>query len=460
MIYLGRDSVGVGFRQIISQELSTGAPEKAVNFIDYDGTIVASFTKEEALVLDALPPNPTHEGLTAQGWNWTLAEIKSRVLDIVYDESIYVGQMYVTTSGKTELFIEIVNDNVLDFRLYFAMNGTGTIDWGDNTEVTSISGNSDQRQYVTHAYAQKGSYKITISVTSGKLTFVNQSSSLILSRNFASQSMPYNMPFASVLTEIRLGNDISLDANAFAYCTKLQVITIPSSVTVFGASAFYSCYSLRSITIPRGTVNLPLSILSSCCIIKSISLPCTIETVEGTAFSNCYCLEKIAAPNSLTSFSLNCFNYCYGLKKILMPTALTSIGNSAFNNCRMLDRVHLKNNITTIGESAFSYASGLTEINIPNGVTTINKNAFQGCYSLMEVIIPSTVTSIGDSAFISCSSLSKVYVKPTTPPTLGSSVFNAAFPNLIIYVPAGCLDIYQNEPGWSTYASKMQEEVA
>ena len=36
---------------------------KDVNFYDYDGTLVASYTLSEAQALTALPNGPTHEGL-------------------------------------------------------------------------------------------------------------------------------------------------------------------------------------------------------------------------------------------------------------------------------------------------------------------------------------------------------------------------------------------------------------
>jgi len=61
--------------------ISTGgsAPEKDVNFIDYDGTILYSYTAAEFANLSALPANPTHSGLTAQGWNWSLSDAKTYV---------------------------------------------------------------------------------------------------------------------------------------------------------------------------------------------------------------------------------------------------------------------------------------------------------------------------------------------------------------------------------------------
>ena len=48
---------------------SVSAPRKDVNFYDYDGTIVASYTTAEFANISALPANPSHTGLTAQGWN-------------------------------------------------------------------------------------------------------------------------------------------------------------------------------------------------------------------------------------------------------------------------------------------------------------------------------------------------------------------------------------------------------
>ena len=46
---------------------SSTKTSKAVNFYDYDGTIVYSYEKTEFLNRNSLPANPTHEGLTSQG---------------------------------------------------------------------------------------------------------------------------------------------------------------------------------------------------------------------------------------------------------------------------------------------------------------------------------------------------------------------------------------------------------
>ena len=72
---------------------STVVEPKDVNFIDYDGTLLHSYTKAEinAMTRESdLPANPSHPGLTSQGWNWTLAQIKAQ-LTAMPDMPVQVG---------------------------------------------------------------------------------------------------------------------------------------------------------------------------------------------------------------------------------------------------------------------------------------------------------------------------------------------------------------------------------
>ena len=50
---------------------------KDVNFYDYDGTLLHSYTLAETQALTELPELPSHDGLICQGWNWNLADIKA-----------------------------------------------------------------------------------------------------------------------------------------------------------------------------------------------------------------------------------------------------------------------------------------------------------------------------------------------------------------------------------------------
>ena len=97
-----------GFRAAISG-IETGgggtvnptATAKAVNFRDYDGTILYSYTVDEAAALTELPPLPEHSGLICQGWNWSLDDIKAM------GRAVEVGAMYITDDGKTRIYIHL-----------------------------------------------------------------------------------------------------------------------------------------------------------------------------------------------------------------------------------------------------------------------------------------------------------------------------------------------------------------
>ena len=154
--------------------ISTGggsAEKKDVNFIDYDGSILHSYTAQEAQALTELPALPTHTGLTCQGWNYTLAQMKSCVSDV---GTCCVGAMYVTDDGKTRLKITIDNDAYATIPLAFSQTASGgvEINWGDGSQVVTVSGTGDvttSHTYTPNVYP--ATYDITLNVTNGTMSF-------------------------------------------------------------------------------------------------------------------------------------------------------------------------------------------------------------------------------------------------------------------------------------------------
>lgn len=151
----------------------SSASKKQINFIDYDGTIVESYTATEWQSVTALPSNPSHTGLTAQGWNWTKAQIDAQ-LTAAPKGDIWVGQMYVTTSGDTEIDVHFADSARLSPYLSCAVNGEITIDWGDNSTSTVTGTSLTTRINTQHVYASAGDYTITIHVKSGSWSFMEQ----------------------------------------------------------------------------------------------------------------------------------------------------------------------------------------------------------------------------------------------------------------------------------------------
>ena len=120
---------GIGdTKTIIDAILSGEAPIPQARFLDYDGTVVETYTAKEFATLTELPANPTHEGLTSQGWNWSLADAKTYVAD---NGVLDIGQMYVTSDGKTRLYISLPEGRTSPIlQLYLNANSELDIDWG------------------------------------------------------------------------------------------------------------------------------------------------------------------------------------------------------------------------------------------------------------------------------------------------------------------------------------------
>ena len=224
--------------------------QKQINFIDYDGSITNSYSASEWASVTALPSNPSHSGLTAQGWTWTKAQIDAQ-LTAAPNEAVNVGQMYITESGDTEIDVVFDSEHLSPY-LTIAVNGTVTVDWGDNSTDTVTGTSLSTLKYTLHNYASAGSYTISISVDSGTFTFYNNTSNkaAVLSAYGTDSNRRYNREYSEAVKAIRIGSGVtSIGGGAFSGCYALQSITIPSGVTSIGTSAFYNCYAVEEYHI-------------------------------------------------------------------------------------------------------------------------------------------------------------------------------------------------------------------
>ena len=189
-----------------------------VNFYDYDGTLLYSFTTAE--VNDSgftMPSNPSHTGLTAQGWNWTLAQLRTQ-LTAMPTQAVDVGQMYITDDGKTRLYCRFEEGRLHPY-LGIGLNGTVVIDWGDGSATSTLTGTSlTNAKVADHVYASGGDYVITLTVTSGSAQIYGNSSITFLLRKSGSSSSYNSLVYSNSLVKVQLGTDIVIGANAFHNC--------------------------------------------------------------------------------------------------------------------------------------------------------------------------------------------------------------------------------------------------
>jgi hypothetical protein len=406
---------------------------KAVNFYGYDGTIVHSYTADEFAELTELPSNPTHEGLTAQGWNWTLANAKIYVSKY---GKLNIGQMYVTSDGKTRLYIHLTKGRTTpNFQLYLNANTELDIDWGDGSAHSTFSSTSAGYKDEYHTYPETdGDYVIAVTVISG---------------GFDLQSSSTNV--SSILWD-RKNNPSSPDK---AYTNSIQQIEIGKGVESIRTYAFRGCYSLSNVTIPDGITSIGENAFQFCYSLTKPTIPVSVTSIEGYAFYGCSSLSSVVIPDSVTSIEGYAFRGCNSLSSVVIPDSVTSIEENAFYGCSSLSSVVIPDSVTSIEGYAFYGCYSLTKPTIPDSVTSIEGYAFYGCGSLSSVVIPDSVTSIEENAFYGCYSFGYIKFEKESPATVSSSnAFQGVYTTALIIVPVNCLQAYTtatNYPSSATY---------
>ena len=355
---------------------------KDVNFYDYDGTIVYSYTAAEFANLSALPANPTHTGLTAQGWNWTLSDAQTYVASYGMLE---IGQQYITNDGKTRLYVDL-DPEYLNPYIYVSYITSGeevTIDWGDNTtpDVVTTTG------FKGHTYSSAGSYVISLSCD----------------KEFQISGLG-SVPC--------INNGTSTAYRSYGYTTSLKKVEIGSNFTTIGNSCFAKCYSLKTITIPKETQRFENSSFEYSAI-KHINIPGKTGSSNhfgGSIFNNCTKLESISLAKNGINTSSNLFSTNNSLKRVTFPESVSSIESNCFASCNSSDlKVIIPNTVTALKNNCFYGCELLKTITIPSSVTSM-ENCFMSCYTLKEITIPSSVTSIGSSCFSSCYNLTTITI--------------------------------------------------
>lgn len=376
---------------------SVEVEEKGVNFWDYDGTLVASYTKSEFAALSAMPDNPSHDGLTAQGWNWSLTDAKSYVADT---GMLDIGQQYITSDGKTRLYVEMVEGRLNpELNLTFTQAGSFTVDWGDGTTPDTVSGAANKVGTATHIYANPGKYVVTITVNSGTVSIVGSTYATIFKKRDVVETSKENIVYCSCIMRAYIGENITLGNNAFSNCKNMQ-----------------------SISLPQGSI-----------------------TAAATGYlATCSELGFVALPKNLTTLNHYAIYQCTGMRRCSLPAEITYLGNYSLS-LTGLQKLCIPPDVTTFGSWTFQNSVNLKVVSkIPEGVTALSQSFMFGCNSLENITLPSTLTSINNSAFQDCVGLGFIRFLATTPPRVNHSNAFANLPtDCIILVPNEALELYE-----------------
>lgn len=428
---------------------------KDVNFFDYDGTCLYSYTAAEASALTALPDAPNnHTGLTSTGWNWTLSDMKTQVQQMGECD---IGATYITDDGKTRLYIRIekTSDLTVPLTWYQSAANGAIIDWGDGSATETFSGNTVS---TTHTYSAVGEYVITMnpSTTSIKLRIGNNASNTgVLGQILASGQLT-SPQSQRLLYKVEIGKQVTRFNNlAFGWCMNLESITIPNNTVIdylSTSSVFIFCTALKCIIIPPLASNATGTYFAASC------------------FQYCTSLKVLSIPKGITAMSSATFADCCSIERIVFPTTFTGLLSTAsaasaalFNNNRALKKLNLSK-FTYIGFGANFLSNGyrIEEVVLPSnvGMTTSGStqftSAFSQCRNVRKITLPSAMQYAGQTMFDYCGSLEELHVTATTPPTLGTNALRGIPSTCKIYVPSASVSSYQT--AWSAVSSQIQAE--
>ena len=128
-------------------------------------------------------------------------------------------------------------------------------------------------------------------------------------------------PKGSVAIPSELGgvSVTSIGYGAFAWCSGLTSVTIPSDVTSIGNYAFYRCSELTSVTIPSSVASIGTGAFCACIELSSVRMPSGVKKIGKSAFSSCKKMTSVVMCGEQPEIGEKAFDHCDSLKAIHVP---------------------------------------------------------------------------------------------------------------------------------------------
>lgn len=104
--------------------------------------------------------------------------------------------------------------------------------------------------------------------------------------------------------------------------------------------------------------------------IQSVTIPSSVKTIESFAFSGCYSMTEIVIPSSVTDINSFAFSDCTKLKKAEIQGA-AKIYSYAFRNCSALENIILNSGCSR-GASGQGFFNGCTSLKKINSTTIVS----------------------------------------------------------------------------------------
>ncbi len=230
--------------------------------------------------------------------------------------------------------------------------------------------------------------------------------------------------------------------------TDIKTLIIPASVKKIGNGAFKGLSNLETVVFADGdkTIKFGTEVFAYCPKLQEITLPSTSAEIPAGMFKGCVSLGSISVPSSVTKIGSEAFSGCSNMSFSTVSNNITEIGEMAFFGCKGAETINISSNVNKIGDGAFADISDVKEFVISSsnekyhtsegvvfskdlseivqypkskngGSFTANKNGLSGDADM--------VTTIHPYAFYGCENLTSVNL--TGIEAIGELAFAKAF---------------------------------
>jgi len=154
----------------------------------------------------------------------------------------------------------------------------------------------------------------------------------------------------STIVNLRLSEGLkSIAEYAFPWCTAIQEVTFPASLTDLSPLAFKG-NGIQKLTVAQGNPKYDSRDDCNAVILTAENklvmgtpktvVPATVTVIGENAFDNMHKLVDFVVPSNVTTICSAAFNACYNLKTFTIGSGVTAIGLDALKNSEKMEDVY------------------------------------------------------------------------------------------------------------------------
>lgn len=334
---------------------------------------------------------------------------------VAFDGSVRLGSFAFANCPE-------LRELALGERAYLTFAGEQTFGGSENfTTITVAGGNNN--------------YSVSGNATDGCVLYNKDGTEIILlSEKITSVSLSGvasvgNGVFAGkkTLASVDLRGVSRIGDYAFAD-TGLTSVTLPASLQYLGKGAFKGCDKLAQVDGLSALADITVlsdEAFADCTSLTSVALPSGLTEIGNDAFRGCTALTQAVFGGNETSIGSGAFEGDVRLSSLTLPATVRRIGDKAFAGMRALTEFAFPA-VTEMGESVLGGCINIRAITFADGAETVGDYLMVGdniseAKALTSVTLPNSVTHIGEGAFFGCDKLTTVDL--THAQTIGALAF-------------------------------------